>query len=133
MRKAYIEYLVSNKIIPEEQVEQCKQALRNAPEPIGSIALSYGMLSCGDIELILTEQRTNRRQFGAIATEMGMLTHDQVKVLLRVQQLRAATEVTEVLVLAGICSYEEMVGQLGRFLTEADVTSMDANQRAGAA
>jgi hypothetical protein len=90
--------------------------LRGTPEQIGSIAFSYGLLTGADIDLILDEQRTNYRPFGEIAISKGLLTREQVETLLGVQRLRAATEVAEALVLSGLCSMEEVMSQLSRFL-----------------
>jgi|GEM_PF-5606191 len=48
---------------------------------------------------------------------MGMLTRVQVEMLLRIQRLRSATEAAEALGLSGVCSLDETIIQLGRFLS----------------
>jgi hypothetical protein len=115
MRKAFLEFLVAEGIIPGARPEEVGSLLRGAREPIGSIAFSYGMIAGGDIDAILDEQRRDYRPFGEIAMELGMLTRQQVETLLRVQELRGATEAAEALSLSGLCSIEQVTAQLGRF------------------
>lgn len=122
MRKAFLEFLAAEGIVPSERLENLHQLLRGAPEPIGSIAFSYGMITGGDIDLILDEQRKDHRRFGEIAMSTGMLTREQVNILLQVQQMRAAVETAEALALSGICTIDEMKTQLGRFFSTRSVS-----------
>ncbi len=115
MRKAFLEYLADQNVIQTEQIEGLSHLLRGAPEPIGSIAFSYGMITGGDIDVILDEQRKNYRPFGEIAMEMGMLTRSQLDALLHVQQMRGATETAEALALSGACPVDELLAMLGKF------------------
>lgn len=119
MRKAFLEYLADQNVIELEQMDGLSHLLRGAPEPIGSIAFSYGMITGGDIDVILDEQRKNYRPFGEIAMEMGMLTRGQLDALLRVQQMRGATETAEALALSGACPVDELMAALGRFFCES--------------
>jgi hypothetical protein len=114
MREALLEFVAAEGIVPRDRLKAVASLLRGTPEQIGSIAFSYGLLTGADIDLILDEQRTNYRPFGEIAISKGLLTREQV--LLGVQRLRAATEVAEALVLSGLCSMEEVMSQLSRFL-----------------
>ena len=123
MRKAFLEFLTNEGTFPVEELDDIRTLLRVAPEPIGAIAFRYGMLSAADIDRILDEQRANRRPFGEIARQMGMLREDQLQTLLSVQRMRAATEVTEALALAGLFPVEEIVPLLGRFLSQASVSA----------
>jgi hypothetical protein len=115
MRKAFLEFLVAEGIVPAGRLEDISALLRGAREPIGSIAFSFGMITGGDIDVVLDKQRKDYRPFGEIAMEMGMLTRYQVEALLRVQEMRGATETAEALALSGICSIEDVTAQLGRF------------------
>lgn len=117
MRKAFIEFLTAEAVIPPAAAQNLHTLLRRAPEPIGSIAFSYGMVSGGDIDVILDRQRQTHQPFGEIAMELGVLTRAQVETLLQVQQIRAATDIAEALALAGLCSIDEVIPQLGRFLS----------------
>jgi hypothetical protein len=119
MRKAFLEFLTAERTIPPGQLDRIRGLLRGAPEPIGSIAFSYGMITGGDIDAILDDQRTSHEPFGEIAIGKGLLTRDQVDRLLSVQQIRAAMETAEALALSGICTSEQVMVQLGRFLTQA--------------
>jgi hypothetical protein len=118
MRKAFIEYLTSEGVIISPPADKLNTMLRRAPEPIGAIAFSYSMLTGGDIDRILDEQRESHEPFGEIAMKYGMLTHDQVEALLRVQQMRAATEIAEALSLSGHVPVEDICAHLGKFLID---------------
>ncbi len=116
MRKAFLEYLASEGIISTDVADNLQGLLRGVPEPIGSIAFSYGMITGSDIDVILDEQRRDYRPFGEIAMEMGMLRREQVETLLRVQQVRGATDTAEALALSGVCSLEDTLKHLSQFL-----------------
>jgi hypothetical protein len=118
MRKAFLEFLAAEGLVPPGRLKHIQNLLRGSPEQIGSIAFSYGMIRGDDIDVILDEQRTNYRPFGEIAISKGLLTYEQVATLLGVQQLRAATETAEALVLSGVCPIEQVTSQLSRFLAE---------------
>ena len=119
MRSAFLEFLVAKGVVPQDRLDHLGTLLRCAPEPMGSIAFSYGMVTGADIDAILDEQRQSQRRFGEIAVDLGILTHDQVEVLLRVQHLRGAVETAEALALSGLGSIDEMITQLGHFLTRS--------------
>lgn len=119
MRRAFLEFLADDGMVPADRIEELWNMLRSAPEPIGSIAFSHGMITGNDIDIILDEQRHRYRPFGEIAMEMGMLRREQVEALLLVQQIRAAVETAEALALAGVCSIEDMRSSLGKFFAAA--------------
>jgi len=127
MRKAFLKFLADQETIESEQMDHLGTLLRNAPEPIGRIAFGYGMVTAVDIDEILDEQKKDHRRFGEIATSMGMLTHEQVKTLLRIQELHAATETAEALALAGVCPLDAVLIQLGQFLSHYDRTTVCAS------
>ncbi len=118
MRKAFVEYLVAQGLLPPSGAGSLRDLLRGAPEPIGSIAFSYGMITGSDIDAILDEQRESHSPFGEIARRMGMLTRAQIETLLRIQQVRAATEIAEALALSGLCSSDDIVAHLGQFFSK---------------
>jgi hypothetical protein len=120
MRKAFLEFLAKQGVVPSERLEELRNLLRSAPEPIGSIAFGHGMIGGGDIDVILDEQRKDYRPFGEIAMSMGMLTRNQVDALLRVQQMRGAVETAEALALSGICLIDDITTQLGRFFSQQE-------------
>ncbi len=116
MRQAFLDALSAEGTLPGERIAEIRDLLRAGPEPIGAIAYSYGMITGADIDIILDEQRVSRRRFGEIAVSLGILEEEQVVVLLRIQQLRAASEIAEALSLSGVCSFDDAVSHLGRFL-----------------
>ena len=118
MRKAFLEFLVSDNAISLETSDDIRTVLRVVQEPIGAIALRYGLLSAGDIEIILDEQRNSQELFGEIALNMGMLRRNQLESLLAVQQLQSAVSAAEALLLSGISTAEQITTMLGRFLAE---------------
>ncbi|MGD8450706.1 MAG: hypothetical protein PVJ57_02710 [Phycisphaerae bacterium] len=120
MRNAFIEYLAAIGVLSPDKQDRLQTVIRTTREPIGSIALSYGLISAWDVESILEEQRACYRPFGEIAVEKGLLTSAQVEMLLLVQRLRASTEVAEALALSGVCPAEEVVSHFGRFLAMND-------------
>ncbi len=126
MRKAFVEYLVAQGVLPPTGAGSLRNLLRGAPEPIGSIAFSYGMITGPDIDTILDEQRESHSPFGEIARKMGMLTRAQIQTLLRIQEVRAATEIAEALALSGHCSTDDIVAHLAQFLSKKSGTPVHA-------
>lgn len=124
MRTAFLEFLAGEGVIPAEQMKRIEGLLRAVPEPIGSIAFSYGMITGNDIDAILDDQRAAYRPFGEIAVSKGLLTADQLETLLGIQRLRAATEIAEALALAGLCPMKEVAGQLGCFLSKCQESTL---------
>lgn len=116
MRKAFLDFLASEGVIATDRVEQIRGLLRGVPEPIGSIAFSYGMITGADIDDILDEQQRDYRPFGEIAISKNLLTRQQVDTLLGVQRIRATTECAEALTLSGVCPIEDIMPKLGEFL-----------------
>ena len=126
MRKAFFEFLVAEGVLAPTELDRVRNMLRAAPEPIGSIAFGYGMITGADIDTILDEQRTDYRQFGEIAVAKRLLTREQVEILLGIQLIRAATEIGEALVLAGICPMERIMPLLGQFLSQSQDSPVNA-------
>ena len=117
MRKEFLSFLAEANLVPLDKTESFSQTLQCAPEPIGGIAFRYGLVTGADIDAVLDEQRRAYRPFGEIAVSQGLLTEKQVEVLLYIQHLRGATEAAEALALAEICPIERLIGYLGQFLS----------------
>ena len=45
MRRAFLEFLADDGMVPADRIEELWNMLRSAPEPIGSIAFSHGMIT----------------------------------------------------------------------------------------
>jgi len=115
MRKAFLEFLVSEGVLAPQRMSELQNLHKGASEPIGLIAFSFGLIGGGEIDLLLDHQRRDYRSFGQIAMEMGLLTRQQVQTLLMIQQMRGAVETAEALALAGVGSIEGLMASLGRF------------------
>ena len=124
MRKAFVDMLISEGVLPSADAKDVGHLLRGAPEPIGSIAFNYGMITGSHIDEILDEQRRSRMMFGEIAIERGILTRTQVEALLQVQQIRAVTGIAEAMALSRRCSIDEVVAHLGRFFSQKTETAI---------
>ena len=57
MRKTFIGFLTSENLTPTSGAASLRTLLRRTPESIGSIAFGYGMVTAGDFDEILDEQR----------------------------------------------------------------------------
>ena len=74
MRKAFIEFLAAEGTIPPTLVANLDDLLRRAPEPIGAIAFSYGMISGADVDVInghLTATGADPREIGSWSRALG--------------------------------------------------------------
>lgn len=129
MTREFTDFLAAQRVITPEQTERVQEVASKVREPIGSIAFSYGLLTGDDVDVVLTEQRKEHRQFGEIAASMGMLTRGQVESLVYVQQIRGVMEIAEALVLAGVTPPDTMFSAVGRFLS----TRSESNQTRRAA
>ena len=121
MRKEFLEHLAATGVVPPESLDDLRDVLRGAREPIGAIAFKYGMITGSDIDLVLEEQRHSYRRFGEIAMSLGMLTRAQVEALVQIQQLRLAIETAEALALSSVCSLDRVMAELGTFLARQEV------------
>lgn len=118
MRNEFIDFLRSHDLVHADDTEQIQTLLNQTQEPIGSIAFCFGMLCSSALDTILDEQGKTHSRFGEVAVKLGILTSDQVDAIIRVQQVRATTEVAEALALTGLCPIDQTMKHLGRFLTE---------------
>jgi len=118
MREAFLQYLLDQGVVEPATLSGLRGAMRMAPEPIGSIAFSFGLLGPGDVELVLDAQRRDYAPFGEIAIREGLLTREQVTQLLYVQQVRAAAGLAEALTLTGHGDLAETMRLFASFLLE---------------
>lgn len=116
MHNPFVRFLIERDLISPAVAKQLSEKHRFVREPIGMIAAGHGLLHPNQIDEILDQQRQTNKLFGELAVEMGFLDRKQVQTLLKIQELRSATEVAEGLALAGLFSIEDMAGYLGAFL-----------------
>ncbi len=116
MRSSFMDYLVEEGVVPAERLAHLQRNWRDAADTIGAIAFRHRVLSGEDIDDILDEQVRQYRPFGQIACELGRLDEQQVRMLLRMQQLRMAVDLVEELVLSGIVTADQILPHFGRFM-----------------
>ena len=121
MEQDFLGYLVTRGLLSEERSRNIRQTIRIVRDPIGAVAFSHGLLTGEDIDLVLSRQREEHRPFGHIATELGMMTQQQVEILVRIQHARAALSLAEALALAGVVPLNVSLAELPGFLSPASL------------
>ncbi len=125
MPQTFIEFLVEKKLVDAQTAAELAGKARLMREPIGMIAVGHGLLAAPEIDEILDRQKVSEERFGEIAVAMGYLTRSQVDTLINVQDLRASVVLAEVLALAQVVSFDEVVRSLGAYLAcDAEVASI---------
>jgi len=115
MRREFADYLVEKSLIGEEALQRLANQGWNIRDPIGLLAYSHGLLPAESIDEVLTNQRDLDLRFGETAVRMGLLTGNQVEVLLLMQQYRSAMELAEALALWGEVDFDEVMRALHEF------------------
>jgi len=117
MQNPYVQFLVERDLVPTSVTKRLTENRRFVREPIGMIAVNHGLLNPNDIDTILDRQREESQlRFGDIAVDMGCLTREQVDNLVKIQEFRAAADITEALALGGVLSVEDAGRCLGSYL-----------------
>jgi hypothetical protein len=108
-------YLKNKGVISAEQLVAALEAQCNTLAPIGQLALEESMLSARDIFAILRAQcESPQLRFGELASEMGLLSHDQLLRLLMIQEERKRP-LAEILIRQGILSVEQLAAEMAAF------------------
>ncbi len=115
MRREFAEYLLSKGLIDESVLQKLADDGWNIRDPIGLLAYAHGLLPVDSIEDVLAKQRDLDLRFGETAVRMGLLTHQQVEILLMIQQYRAAMELGEALALIGCLDLDECIQAFHEF------------------
>ena len=116
MQNPFVQFLIERDLVSAGVARQLTEKNRFVREPIGMIAAGHGLLHPNQIDVILDQQRQCKKRFGELAVELGYLTDDQVKTLLKIQEFRTAADVGEALALANVFSCEDLARYLGAFL-----------------
>ena len=119
MEQDFLAFLVSRGQLPQQRVDAIRQQVHITREPIGAIAFAHGLLTGEDIDVILTAQRDHYSPFGQIASEQGLLTQGQVETLVQIQHARAALSMAEALSLAGLMPMPQLLGLLSEYFAPA--------------
>jgi hypothetical protein len=115
MRREFADYLLDKGIIDESALQRLADEGWNIRDPIGLLAYAHGLLPADSIEEVLTKQRDMDLRFGETAVRLGLLTSQQVDILLLIQQYRAAMELGEALALSGEVDFDEVTRALHQF------------------
>lgn len=83
------------------------EAQRASRAPIGKMALEAGTLDVNQIFQILARSADTTERFGEAAIALGLLTREQLAVLLLEQQ-RAETPITDLLIELEFCDSETL-------------------------
>jgi hypothetical protein len=118
MQHPFIEFLIERDFVSAEVARTLYEDKRHVREPIGTIAVSHGLLQTGQIDTILDHQVDSDKRFGQIAVELGFLTQQQVETLVKIQQSRVPTDIAEVLALAGVMSCEDAFRHVATYTLE---------------
>jgi len=113
--QAFVQYLLERELVPEPVGRRLAQR-HSVREPIGMIAVSHGLISPTEIDIILDRQRATQEKFGEAAVALGMLTPEQVDILIKLQEFRSSAEIAEALALSGTLTIEDAARYLGAFL-----------------
>jgi hypothetical protein len=116
MQHPFITFLMDRNLVPAHASRHLAGMRTLVREPIGMIAVGHGLLAAHEIDLILDRQRESTDRFGEIATEMGVLTAEQVQTLIKIQEFRTASAICEALSLAGVLPCEDAFRYLGAYL-----------------
>lgn len=128
MQHPFIEFLLERNLISANVARRLIEEKRYVREPIGTIAVSHGLLRPDQIDVILDHQDDSNKRFGEIAAELGFLTQQQVETLIKIQQARVPTDIAEVLALAGVMSCEDAVRHVAAyFLRDQEVEAIVNN------
>jgi hypothetical protein len=119
MEQDFLSFLVARGQLPQSRVDAIREQVHITREPIGAIAFAHGLLTGEDIDVILTAQRDHYAPFGQIAAEQGLLTQAHVDTLVQIQHARAALSMAEALSLAGVMPMTQLLGLLSDYFTPA--------------
>ncbi|MFQ5432882.1 MAG: hypothetical protein ACE5EN_10300 [Nitrospinota bacterium] len=102
------EYLVSKKLVKEEEVSSALEAQRQSKPLIGSLAVGMGYMTKMDNLKILMIQNKTEERYGDIAVAKNYLTRDQVEELFRIRESET-TPLGKMLVMQGSISREKLI------------------------
>jgi CheY-specific phosphatase CheX len=124
--KFFGQYLLEKGRITSQQLVDALEFQKSVSQPIGALALDHGLLSVDQVKLILGRQLKNERRFGELAVSLGLLTQAQVDELLQVQSSHKIL-LGEALIIKGYISVETLERELKEYKKEEDKLSTQIN------
>lgn len=116
MRSAFMDHLVNTGLVERELVEQAARKNPQA-EYVGQLALLHGVLGGAEIDKILSAQQQDRKMFGQLAMQMGLMDRRQLDVLLAGQALRGCIEILEDLALSQEIDINDGLRAISEFMS----------------
>ena len=108
------EYLVSRKLVTDEQLSKALELQRASMRPMGKFAKKLGYISRKDNVRVLLEHIKGNKRYGDLAVEMGFLTEEQVRDVLETQS-REGVMLGKILVQEGALTRVELLHALKDF------------------
>ena len=118
LKFAFVQFLLSSNQITEAAADQITRWALPYREPIGRIAFEHGLIEARHIDEILSRQCHSDQKFGEIGVEMGLLTGEQVDILLGIQTYRVSASIAEALALMGLLPLRTSIGLLSDFVKQ---------------
>lgn len=108
-------YLKQRGIISSEQLVAAIEAQLKSLTRIGQLALEEGLLAPRDVfDVLRAQSESPHKRFGEIAIELGLLTREELLMLLVIQADRRP-QIADVLVHQGVLTQEQMQRELAEF------------------
>lgn len=117
-------FLVEQKMISQETLEEVLDAQRKVRAKLGLIAVSEKLLSREQADKINSRQAIEDKRFGDIAVEMGYLTESQVSRLLQLQGSPYLTFI-QAMTEKNIMTLEEIENAIDLYRRENGLTNTD--------
>jgi len=115
------EFLVSKKLVKEDEVSSALEAQRQSKPLIGALAVGMGYMTKMDNLKILMIQNKTEERYGDIAVEKKYLTREQVEELFRIRGSET-TPLGKMLVRQGSISREKLILAFMEFSRLQDAT-----------
>lgn len=124
--KFFGQYLLEKGRITSQHLIDALEYQKSVSQPIGALALDHGLLTVDQVKLVLGRQLKSDKRFGELAVSLGLLTQAQVDELLQAQTSHKLL-LGESLIVKGYISVETLERELKEFKKEEDKLSTQLN------
>jgi len=124
--KFFGQYLLEKGRITSQQLVDALEYQKSVSQPIGALALDHGLLSVDQVKLILGRQLKNEKRFGDLAVSLGLLTQAQIDELLQAQSSHKLL-LGEALIIKGYIAVETLERELKEYKKEEVKLSTQLN------
>jgi hypothetical protein len=112
-----LEFLSQRLALPKDRLPQVGE-WAGSGNTIGSIALRMGILDLGQIERVVDGQVSGDSRFGDTAVQLGLLSREQIDLLVQVQDLHRCVDLGAPLVMSGRLEMAEFVALVAEFVSD---------------